>query len=107
MNENSTTPTSSLTVDEMLDTLTGFEEDAIAKAFGSNIFDLAERNAVHYLRALAFVHHIRSGQADGEAKKAAMSLTIKGAQEFFTKGPVEPTPEDPITEAGKEPEPSE
>lgn len=89
------------TVDELLNSLTGYDELAITKAFDKSIFELAEQAASHYLRALIFVTELRAGKKADEAKKSVLSLTIRQAQDFFSDEPDEPTPDAPITSAGK------
>lgn len=99
-------PQTDQSVDDLLNSLTGFDELAINKAFGADVFDLAERQPTMYVRALIFIHFTRAGQDAGAAKKASMGMTIKQAQDFFPEGDEEFDPETPVTEAGKKDAPS-
>lgn len=94
--------THELTAQEMLQSLTGYEEIAIAKAFGEAVMDLAEKDKMTFGRSLVFVAEKREGMKDPEAKDAALSLTIKQASEFFADEQDEPMPEDPVSAAGKD-----
>ncbi|KRF19663.1 hypothetical protein [Nocardioides sp. Soil796] len=72
-----------ITADEFIESLTGFEEIAIAKAFGDEVFNLAQNKETMFVRALVFVHFKREGSNDPEAKKQALSMTLKAAQSMF------------------------
>lgn len=92
--------------EDYLQTLNGFDEIAVAKAFGAKPFELSETDAMGLLRALYFVAKRREGLEDKAAKQAAMEATIREVNDFFPEDEPEPMPEDPITESGKdEPEP--
>lgn len=98
-------PVCELTSEEMVESLTGYEEIAIAKAFGSEVFDLAEHRPMTFLRACVFAHERRTGKNDADAKKAAMDLSIKATQEYFTEEPDEVMPDEPASAVGKDDEP--
>lgn len=72
-----------ITADEMIESLTGFEEIAIEKAFGAHLFALAEQNQTMMLRSLVFVDIKRGGANDKDAKAEAMGLTLKQVQGRF------------------------
>lgn len=97
-------PDSELSGEEMFEDLNGFEEIAIARAFGTEITTLAETKPITMLRALVFAHKRRGGATDADAKKAAMELSIKAVQEYFTEEPDEVMPEDPASAVGKDDE---
>lgn len=82
----STAPTSTLPPSEVLMSLNGFDEIAIAANFGEKIGDLRE-DAITCGRALAFVHFRRAGQKDKEAHTAALTLTMREVVEFFAPEP--------------------
>lgn len=92
---------SELTADDFFESLTGFEEIAIAKTFGGEWQELIGGKPVMFLRALAYIHFKRESVAEGDAKKQAMNLTVKQANDFFAEDEEEPFPEEPSTESGK------
>lgn len=68
---------------EILMSLNGFDEIAIAARFGQKINDMRESDAVTTGRALAFVWYRRQGQRDDVAYESSMTLTLRGVVEFF------------------------
>jgi hypothetical protein len=75
------------TAEEVFDSLTGFDELAIAAQFGHTITDLAENQVTMFGRALAFVVLRRDGKTDADAKSAAFDLPMKVLnEEFFATG---------------------
>ena len=86
----------SITSDEMLDSLTGFDEVAISKWFG-DIAGLVEGGSM-FGRSLVFVMKRREGASDADAHGAAMSLTLREVNDYFAdedeeSGKDEPAPE--------------
>jgi len=77
-----TAPVSSLPPSEVLMSLNGFDEIAIAARFGEKIGEL-RNEPITCGRALAFVHYRRQGQNDGDAFTAAQTLTMREVTEFF------------------------
>lgn len=72
---------------EMLMSLNGFDEIAIAARFGEKIGDL-RNDPITCGRALAFVHYRRRGEKDADAYSAAMTLTLhEVSHEFFAPEP--------------------
>lgn len=90
---------------EYLESLTGFEEIAVAKAFGEDPMALKERPST-LLRALVFVDHKRQGKRDPEAKQAALELTIGDLGNYFADEEPDLDPDDPDTDEGKDDSPS-
>lgn len=88
------------TLKEAFDSLTGFDEIAIQRAFGEPISEVRQNATMGY-RALIFVQYRRDGQRDQAAYQAAMELPLKQALDYF-----DPDPEDDLEESGKEPAPS-
>ncbi|MBS2939590.1 hypothetical protein KDN32_17765 [Nocardioides sp. J2M5] len=86
---------STQTPNDMFESLTGFDEIAIAAHFGDKITNL-HADPFAFLRALAFVDFRRGGQNDKDAYQSAMALTISATQNYFTEDETE-------DEAGKEP----
>lgn len=89
-------PTSTLPPSEVLMSLNGFDEIAIAANFGEKIGALRD-DPITCGRALAFVHFRRAGQKDKEAHTAAQTLTMREVVEFFA-----PEPEDDDAAASAE-----
>lgn len=95
------------TIEETTDSLTGYDEIAIAKHFGDGKpwTDLAESDPLMFARSLIFVVFSREdGVKVADAKDRAMKLRVKDVQEFFADDD-EVTPDEPQTEAGKDSEP--
>lgn len=91
-----------ITAEEMMESLTGFDEVAIAKHWAAEVLDLAEHKPTTFTRSLVFVLMRRGGMSDHEAKEAVMNMTLKEVQGHFTEEEEEPVPDDPSTESGKE-----
>ena len=89
---------------EKVEQLTGFDELAIEKAFGKDIDGL---RLTMQLRAVVFIDETRSGANTGDAKKAAMGLTIKNLRDYFGDEPEELDEETPVNPAGEGDSPSE
>jgi hypothetical protein len=67
---------------ELFESLTGFEEIAIAQRFGRTVLDLAGDDQTMFGRALIFAGQRREGATDEEAWQAAMSMPLKQVQEL-------------------------
>lgn len=79
MNENDERPT----LQETLDTITGFDEIAITQAFGRYFAVLCE-DPTMLARAGIFVDkRRRSEMNDAQAKEAAMSMTMGEVNRYF------------------------
>ncbi|KHL18541.1 hypothetical protein CLV56_4002 [Mumia flava] len=89
-----------MTTVEVLQGMTGHEEEAVATAFGATLEDLAD-NATRLTRALVFVVEKRGGKSAKDAKAAALDLTRKDLGEYFVEEPDELMPDEPFTESGK------
>jgi hypothetical protein len=108
--------TAQQTFNEMLDSLTGFEEERIEDHFGAHIYLLLSTNASKSGRALIFIDKLRedmkSETADENkvvtaAKRHAQSLTLKEVNAYFGDDEDEPDPfgleeTGPSTESGKD-----
>ena len=92
---------SDMTASEMLESLTGFDEVAIAKHFGAEALELAEKKPTMLARALAFVHMTREGRDAAAARADAMGLSIRQANDYFLDSEDEVTPEEPVTAEGE------
>lgn len=93
------TDTQKPTALEVSESLSGFDEEAIERAFGKEYDDLNGRNT---LRALIFTMRRREGLDDAKAKKAAMEVPMGQLTDHFAAASQELDETDPETEAGKE-----
>ena len=95
-----TTNPSPISAGETFDSLTKFDEIAIAKAFGEDVYALRKK-PFDFLRGLAFTHQRRLGGAHDQARDFAFNLTIGQLGDYFADDPEEIDPEDPDTDEGK------
>lgn len=106
MTQNTTTqaqPVSDMTIEEMTESLTGFDEIAIRKHFdGFNVYAEAEANPVDAVRALAFVDQRRRGKTDPEAREHALGLTFREAMAYFADADEDLDKDAPESESGKD-----
>lgn len=92
---------SEMTVEEMTESLTGFEEIGIQKQFGQDLMEM-ERTPVRMIRSLVMIDIARRDEVNHvEAYKRAMDMTMKQVMAHFADDE-EPMPEEPTTESGKE-----
>lgn len=89
------------TIEELAESLTGFEELAIKAHFDQDLSDI--KSGTMMLRALVFTQRVRGGEKAAEAKKYAMGLPIKALPDLFADDD-EVTPDEPTTAAGKDDE---
>ena len=79
------------TVQELSDSLTGFDEIAIKKAFGVPFAALAPNekgeggDVFQFLRSLVFIHARREGANDVTAYNAAQGLTTAEVNGYFAE----------------------
>lgn len=66
----------SATYDRIFDSLTGFDEIAIARSFGTSIVKMKEEPFTS-MRALLFVQARRDGMKDVEAHEHAMAMPLR------------------------------
>jgi hypothetical protein len=90
-----------LTAEEVLDSLSGFDEMAIKQHFGATLAELTKDETM-LGRALVFVVKRRDGASDDTARNDALNLSLKGVLGYFAEEseesgkdeqPLEPTPE--------------
>jgi hypothetical protein len=97
--------TSEQTVEEMTQSLTGFDEIAIAQRFGAEFSDLAQSNPLRLQRAVIFVAERRkhfatgNGFQDDEAYQTAMELPLSALETYFASGEDDPLGEDHAPDA--------
>ena len=97
------TARSELSADEMFETLTGFEEMAIATHFGGEVTDLAEKRPLAFVRALVFVDLCRrdTKRKHREVFTDVQGMPLKAVNGHFAESEDEPMPEDPVTAEGE------
>lgn len=85
---------------EVTNSLTGFDELAIAQRFGASVEELAETSNMRFLRSLLFiVEKRREGVSDADAFKAAMSLPFgELTARFRPEDPADDLPGSPVGE---------
>lgn len=97
--------TDKLTGRDIADSMTGFDEIAIAQRFGRTAADLAQNDGSMFLRSLIFVAKRREGLSDDEAWNAALGLPMKEAGEFFAQDSEEESGKEETPEPEPEPRP--
>lgn len=73
-----------LTAEEVLESLTGFDEMAILQHFGRNVSALTEDQST-LARALVFVLKRRDGDSDDTARNLALEMTLKDVTDYFAE----------------------
>lgn len=92
-----------VSVEEMLGSLTGHEEIAIAKHFGAEVLTLAEVKPTMFSRALVFVLFVREGRTAPDAKQAVLNMSLSDVQARFEADEDEDVmQDDPESESGKD-----
>lgn len=94
-----------MTAEEAFQSLTGFDEIAVARSFGEEITSMADKRPTMFVRALVFVSLRRQGSSDADAKQAALDMTLGAVNAFFTEAPEDFDPEEPDSEPGKDSSP--
>lgn len=89
------------TIAEMFGSLTGTEEEIIARHFGE-VTSIMQEKPTMWARSLVMIDKLRGGLEANKAKKAAMELTMREVDNYFAQDEDEPSPEDPVTDQGKE-----
>ena len=77
--------TSGKTLNEILESMTGFDELAIDKHLGIDVFKIAAsgEKALFLQRAMIFVNLRHSGVTDTDAYKQSMEMSVKQTQDYF------------------------
>lgn len=89
------------TYDEAIESLTGYEEEAIVKKFGTDIDSL--RTSMQ-LRALIFTFDVRNGDEQKAAYEHAMSLPAKAFLDHFSSPDDvdDVMPDEPVSAVGED-----
>lgn len=96
--------TSPLTIEEMGESLTGFEEIGISQHFNDTLSRLLDQNPTMGLRALIFTDVHRGGETNvQQSKNAAMEMPLRDVMAYFAEAEEvgDLDPEDPDTATGK------
>lgn len=98
-----------LTLNEAMESVTGFDEIAIEKHMNYDIYTsddeelgIFRSKPVLMIRCLVFVMQRRAGQSDVEARQTAMGMSVKDVHEYFTADPEEVDPDAPESPEGKD-----
>jgi hypothetical protein len=87
--------TGKVNADELFESLTGFEEIAVEKAFGKDPSEIANSGKmIKFLRVLAFILAKREGKNDMQAKQYCMSLPVSDLTDLFETVEEEESDED-------------
>lgn len=89
------------TATEVMNSINGFDELAIEKFFGFDLYSQAEAKPVLAQRAAIFVDLRHGGETDRAAYDRAMGMTISDLSGYFDEEPDEVLPDEPDTEPGK------
>lgn len=82
MSDTDKSPTVDMTAADYFDTLTGFDELAIKKAWNGIVpVKISKEDPATWLRTLVFIHYKREGH--GDAKNDALELTLGEVGAFF------------------------
>lgn len=105
------TPVCAEPASEFVETLTGYDEIAIAKRFEADITELRSRGTM-FLRCLVFVHLCREGARHADAYTKALEMPFRDVNGYFAPepkkdtegehGPADDGEPDPETESGKD-----
>lgn len=95
---------SKLSAQEMVQSLTGFDEIAIDKHMGIDPYADGERKPIAVLRALVFVQKTREGLSAPAAKDVAMGMSMQDVQDSFEDEADDVDPEQPDSDQGKDDE---
>lgn len=71
-----------VTATDVAKSINGYDELAIARAFGKDVDELRGTMAI---RAVVFLQLRREGVKDAEAKRGCMELTVTELNEFFAE----------------------
>lgn len=97
---DTTTPKTELTAIELVESLTGYDEDAIVERFGKQLEQL--ENAP-WSRALIFIaERRREGVKDAAAFATAKAMKRSEINAYFTPDADEPVPDEPVSESGND-----
>lgn len=82
-----TPETTVLDLDEMANSLDGWDELAVKKFFKDSLSNIGKEDAMAFMRVLYFVHLRKGGVKDPDAYNAAMGMSLKALGETFGSVP--------------------
>lgn len=93
--QNETTDAVVLDMDEMANSLDGWDEIAVKKMFKDSLSNIGQQDAMAFMRVLYFVHLRRQdqtpgksqGKKDEDAYNEAMGMSLKALGETFGSAP--------------------
>lgn len=91
-------------IDDMIGSLTGYEEQKIEDQWGREVLRLLAQSPTRAGRALVFIDKIRTGMDEGAAKVAVMEMRLDVVDDYFTdEDPADSLDPDatPASEPGK------
>lgn len=91
-----------VSVSEMSESITGFDEIAIERVMGVDLYAQDNQKPMMLMRSLVFVAFKREGLADHEAREKALSLSVKDINNFFEEEADDAIPSEPDSEQGKD-----
>lgn len=95
-----TTTTDRKTITEISEAVTGYDELAVRKHMETDLYEAMETSPVLWSRCLIFVDRRHQGDSDVEAKKFAMSASVKAVNDHFAEDD-DLDPDQPETPAGE------
>ncbi|WP_300399882.1 hypothetical protein [Nocardioides sp.] len=72
------------TPNDLFESMTGFDEIAVARSFGAEITTMREQPFT-FMRALLFVQARRDGMSDAKAREHALGLTVREVNDSFSE----------------------
>lgn len=96
-----------MTWEEVAESLTGFDEIAVTKHFGVDVYMDSETKPVLIQRALVFILKRRDGLTDTDAYQAAMSMPLSEVSDYCAKAEDDVMADDPDSAPGKDDTPPE
>ena len=94
--------TTGMGFDEVMESITGFDEIAIEKHFGIDMYTDGERKPMLVTRAAVFVHLKHNGMNDLDARQEALGMSVKAVGDYFDLDDAEVMPDEPVTAVGKD-----
>lgn len=100
MSDTTTTTKTDITTSELIQSLTGYEEDAIRDAFGKDFEDL---DGAAFIRSMIFIDQKRrEGVKPTAALRTAKGLKRSEVMAYFPPAVEEAMPDEPTTESGND-----
>jgi hypothetical protein len=94
--------TADVTLTELLESVTGFDEIAVEQQFGIDLYVGNDAHPMKVARAAVFIHKIHQQTPAPEARKYALGLTTNEVESYFLPEPEEPVAHEPVTDVGKD-----